>query len=140
MWSKNKKRLIELMSENIRGRVDFHCVSYRNQDGIGRCYITIDKNEVLNMCDIKSKVYQLPMNTVSNENISQIQFFDTLHHYFMNSIEESMKSDDVITNILVLLDRRLGKRSLLNMKNQMADAPEIIQSFYKLRCDAENIH
>ncbi len=140
MWSKNKKRLIELMSENLGGRVDIHCVSYRNQDGIGRCYITIDKNEVLNMCDIKSKVYQLPMNTVSNENISQIQFFDTLHHYFMNSIEESMKSDDVITKILVLLDRRLGKRSILNMKNQMADAPEIIQSFYKLRCDAENIH
>ncbi len=62
------------MCEDLKNRVDFQCVAYRNQDGIGRCFITVDKNEVLNMCDIKSKVYQLPINTNVNENISQIHF------------------------------------------------------------------
>lgn len=51
-----------------------------------------------------------------------------------------MNSDETITRILVLLDRRLGKRSLINMKNQMADEPKIVQLFYKLRCESEKIY
>jgi len=139
MWSKNKKRLKELMCDSLKNRVDFHCVAYRNQDGMGRCYITVDKKEVLNMCDIKSKVYQMPVNTIVSEHISQIQFFDMLHRYLNTSIEESMKSDEVITKILVLLDKRIGKRTLLNMNSEIAQDREIIQFFYHLRCKSEDM-
>jgi hypothetical protein len=139
MWSKNKKRLDQLMCDNLKNRVDFHCVAYRMQDGIGRCYITVDKKEFFNMCDIKSKVYQLPRDVILDGNFSQILFFDLLHKYFDSSIEESMKSNEVITKILVLLDRRVGKRTLLNMKSRISEEPEIIQFFYKLRCDSEEM-
>ena len=139
MWSKNRKRLDQLMCDSLKNRVEFHCVAYRMQDGIGRRYITVDKKEVFNMCDIKSKVYQLKKGVILDGNYSQILFFDLLHKYFDDSIEESLKSNEVITKILVLLDRRIGKRTLAKMKTTIADDPEVVQYFYKLRCDSEDV-
>jgi len=139
MWSKNKKRLNQLMCDSLKNRVDFHCVAYRMQDGIGRCYITVDKKEIFNMCDIKSKVYQLKEGVILDGNYSQILFFDLLHQYFDNSIEESLQSNEIITKILVLLDRRIGKRTLTKMKSTISDEPEIVQYFYKLRWDSEDV-
>lgn len=41
------------------------------QDGIGRCYITVDKKEVYNMCTLKRKYYS--QNQVE-DTFSQVEF------------------------------------------------------------------
>lgn len=53
MWSKTKKQLNELLCNSLKDRVDVFCSNYRMHDGIGRTYITVDGNEVYNMCTLK---------------------------------------------------------------------------------------
>lgn len=49
------------------------------------------------------------------------------------SIDESMESNDILLNVLALVDRRVGKKRLLNMTEQMKLKHPIVQFFYELR-------
>jgi len=46
----------------------------------------------------------------------------------------------MVIKILCMLDRRVGKRTLRKMKEFISEENTLVQNFYKLRCDAENIH
>lgn len=121
--------------DSLKGRVEFFCSNYRMHDGIGRAYITVDGNEVYNMCTLKRDYYRQPKEGV----YSQVEFLEATREYLNNPIEVLLKSDNVLIKILVLLDRRVGKRTLENMKNTMLSEEDIVQYFYKLRCDSEGI-
>jgi len=54
-------------------------------------------------------------------------------------IEKALKSDDMVIKILALIDRRIGKRTLHLLKESIQQELEIIQYFYHLRCEAEQI-
>ncbi|QVK18630.1 hypothetical protein KHQ81_02630 [Mycoplasmatota bacterium] len=84
------------------------------QDGIGRTYITLDGKEIFNMCTLKSDYYGNRKEGL----VSQVEFMEVLREYFDSSIEKSLKSNDLIINILLIFDRRIGKRTLLSMKEK----------------------
>lgn len=46
----------------------------------------------------------------------------------------------LLIKILCVLDRRVGKRILRKRKEFILEENTLVQDFYKLRCDAENIH
>lgn len=135
MWSKTKKRLEGYICNSLKDRVDFFCSNYRIHDGIGRTYITVDGKEVYNMCTLKRDYYREPKDGF----YSQVEFMEAVNEYLNSSIEELLKSDNVLIKILVLLDRRIGKRTLKNMNEVMAKEDNMVQYFYKLRCDAEGL-
>ena len=85
VWSKTKQNLESFLCPALVGRVEYRATAYRySPDKSGRCYITVDKKEVLNMSDlttmirwykteqeIKSDPYlQIP---VSNEDIEEVR-------------------------------------------------------------------
>jgi hypothetical protein len=70
---------------------------------------------------------------------AQYDFFDALEEYFSSSIEISLKSTDMLIKILCLIDRRVGKRTLIKMNETIKDENEIIKYFFKLRCNAKSI-
>lgn len=133
MWSKTKKQLESLICDSLKGRVEFFCSNYRMHDGIGRAYITVDGNEVYNMCTLKRDYYRKPKEGV----YSQVEFLEAAREYLNNPIEISLKSTNVIIRLLSLLDKRTGKRTLENMKTTISNEECIIQYFYRLRCEAE---
>lgn len=135
MWSKTKKRLESYICNSLKDRVDFFCSNYRIHDGIGRTYITVDGKEVYNMCTLKRDYYRESKDGF----YSQVEFMEAVNEYLNSSIEELLKSDNVLIKILVLLDRRIGKRTLKNMNEVMAKEDNMVQYFYKLRCDAEGL-
>ncbi|MCZ1265273.1 hypothetical protein [Paenibacillus tundrae] len=49
------------------------------------------------------------------------------------SIEESLESHDILLNILALIDRRVGKKRILNMSEQIKLKHPAVQYFYELR-------
>ncbi|OAB41594.1 hypothetical protein PMSD_00315 [Paenibacillus macquariensis subsp. defensor] len=53
--------------------------------------------------------------------------------YLSTSIEESLESNDILLNILALVDRRVGKKRILNMTEKMKLKHPIVQYFYELR-------
>lgn len=136
VWSKTKKQLDSFMCNSLKGRVEFFCSSYRMHDGIGRIYITIDGNEVYNMCTLKAGYYGDPKEGM----YSQIEFLEAVNEYFNSPISKLLISENVLIRILVLLDRRIGKVTLKNMRETIATEEEVIQFFYKLRCNSEGLN
>lgn len=136
MWSKTQKHLDGLICDSLKGRVQFHCSNYRMHDGIGRVYITVDKKEIYNMCTLKRNYYQKPVEGT----FSQVEFMQVVFDYFNSQIEESVLSSNPMTKILVILDRRVGKRTLEKMKESMKnESEEIVKFLYELRCESEGI-
>jgi hypothetical protein len=167
-WSKAKKHLVSFVCESLHSRVDFQVINYRKaHDQLGRAVITVDKKEVLNMCTITSEMAlnkreyeikrekQIPYTDWSQNQIiweeahdwvldegifAQYDFFDAVEEYFQQPIEESLKSNNMLIKIFALIDRRVGKRTLRKMKESISEEKTLVQDFYKLRCDAENIN
>ncbi|MCA4157886.1 SF0329 family protein [Priestia megaterium] len=168
-WSKAKKRLMSFVCESLYSRVDFQVINYRKaHDQLGRAVINVDKVEMLSMCTItaereeyyRERDIRIQLDDFSYDNIfnnrsiqeqaqeqlktegiyAQYDFFSALEEYFNSPIEVSLKSNDMLIKILCILDRRVGKRTLRKMKEFISEENTLVQDFYKLRCDAENIH
>lgn len=65
--------------------------------------------------------------------LSKSNFNVVANKFLSISIEESIESNDILLNILALVDRRVGKKRLLNMNDQMKLKHPIVQYFYELR-------
>ncbi|GIP45709.1 hypothetical protein J45TS6_41680 [Paenibacillus sp. J45TS6] len=53
--------------------------------------------------------------------------------YLSTSIDENLESNDILLNVLALIDRRVGKKRILNMSEKIKLKHPIVQYFYELR-------
>jgi hypothetical protein len=60
-------------------------------------------------------------------------FYNTANQFLSVSIDECFESNNILLNIFALIDRRVGKRRLLNMKESMKLKHPVVQYFYELR-------
>lgn len=65
--------------------------------------------------------------------LSKSDFNAAANKFLSISIEESLECNDILLNILALIDRRVGKKRLLSMKERMRLKHPIVQYFYELR-------
>lgn len=168
-WSKLRKMLENIICESLRERVKFTVTNYgKAHDQLGRAFISVDKNEVFNMCTLTSNNalfekeeellndLQLKYDVFNEETNCSIQdkaheiimtegvfaqydFFEAVEQYLNSSIEVSLQSNHIIIMILSLIDRRVGKRTLIRIKESIQQEHKIVQFFYTLRCEAERI-
>lgn len=66
-------------------------------------------------------------------------FYDAFTEFDNQSIEESLKSENLIVKIFAILDRRVGKRRLALIKKTIGNEPEVFQEFFMIRAKAERI-
>ncbi|MHC0039326.1 SF0329 family protein [Pseudoneobacillus sp. C159] len=69
----------------------------------------------------------------AQSSLSKSNFIVVANKFLSTSIEESIESDDILLNILALVDRRVGKKRILNMTEKMKLKHPIVQYFYELR-------
>lgn len=161
-WSKTKKQLEHLLAPSLKGRVQYHVINYRKaHDRLGRAVITVDKKEIINMCTYRSdnKLYEKEWalkdichfkedshtfekahEIIKAEGIfAQYDFFDAVEEYMNMPIQKALQSGNRVIAILTLLDRRIGKRTLQAMSSFIGNELQVIQSVYKLRCEAEGM-
>ncbi|WP_422659823.1 SF0329 family protein [Paenibacillus sp. EC2-1] len=65
--------------------------------------------------------------------LSKSNFIVVANKFLSTSIDESIESDDILLNILALVDRRVGKKRILNMSEKMKLKHPAVQYFYELR-------
>lgn len=65
--------------------------------------------------------------------LSKSNFVVVANKFLSASIEESLESKDILLNIFALVDRRVGKKRLLNMAEEMKAKHPAVQYFYELR-------
>lgn len=66
-------------------------------------------------------------------------FYNAFAEFDQQSIEMSLKSENLIVRIFAVLDRRVGKRRLALMKETIADEPDTFWKFYAIRMKAEGL-
>ncbi|MGD8191853.1 SF0329 family protein [Brevibacillus ginsengisoli] len=69
----------------------------------------------------------------AQSSLSKSNFIVVANKFLSSPIEESMESNDILLNILALVDRRVGKKRILNMTEKMKLKHPIVQYFYELR-------
>lgn len=65
--------------------------------------------------------------------LSKSNFMAAANKFLSSSIEESIESKDMLLNILALMDRRVGKKRILNMSEIIKLKHPAVQYFFELR-------
>ncbi|MDN8591774.1 hypothetical protein Q0V21_23715 [Paenibacillus sp. 11B] len=65
--------------------------------------------------------------------LSKSNFTVVATTFLSTSIEDNLESNDILFNILALVDRRLGKKRILNMSESIKMKHPAVQYFYELR-------
>lgn len=159
-WSGIRKKLeSEYLAESLRGHIQYYATSYNKcPDHEGRAAIRYDGKEIIKGCfwnnwmkaDLfpKDEKYAKRMSTemaymddtaLKLGVFDQRCFYEAFAEFDNQSIEESLKSDNLIVRIFAVLDRRIGRRRLILMKETIADEPEIFREFYAIRAKAEGL-
>lgn len=159
-WSGIRKKLeTEYLAQSLRGHIQYYVTSYsRSPDHHGRAAIRYDGQEIIRGCywNYWVKADLFPRDEKFNKRMStemaylddtalklgifdEYSFYEAFNEFDNQSIEESLKSDDLIVRIFAVLDRRIGKRRLDLMKDTIEDEPEKFREFYAIRAKAEGL-
>ena len=165
VWSKLKKNIERNFSDVLKGRVSLYTTTYGSnydvQDLYNRGWITVDSVEVVNFSTPESFfLYRRDFNATTPTkfpgNTAAKQFMDRIPERltekgefskydltfccfaFLNmSVNEALEHESPIIRLLVVLDKRIGKRRL-----RMLDEKELnplVRYFLNLRLQAENL-
>ncbi|MFB9330875.1 hypothetical protein ACFFSY_33455 [Paenibacillus aurantiacus] len=65
--------------------------------------------------------------------LSKSNFMAVATQFLSRPIEESLESKDILLNILALVDRRVGRKRMVNMSEKIKLKHPVVQYFYELR-------
>ncbi|WP_314971435.1 hypothetical protein [Peptostreptococcus stomatis] len=159
-WSGIRKKLeSEYLAKSLQGHIQYYATTYsRSHDHEGRAAIRYDGKEIIKGCYWynwtkagqfpKDEKYERRMreeNAFTDDTALKLGVFDQRSFYAafqefdQQSIEKSLKSENLIVRIFAVLDRRVGKRRLLMMKDTIEQEPNTFKEFYAIRARAEGI-
>ena len=77
-------------------------------------------------------------NSVSSRDVYvEYEFCEALEVYRNQDIKSSLQSNNPIVRMFAILDRRVGKRTLIKIKDEVNAQPDWLKEFYLLRLNAE---
>ena len=159
-WSSIRRKLEnEYLALSLRGRIQYFVTRYKfSHDQEGRAAILLDGEEVLRgnyynkffksdlfprdekyLSRIRNEYSYIDEVALELDCFDQRSFYLSFKEFDNQSIEDSLKSDNLLVRIFAILDRRIGKRRLVKMRNEIENEPEIFQFFYNARVEAEQI-
>lgn len=66
-------------------------------------------------------------------------FIRAVTTYLKTDIATALHSDNYLLRVFAYIDRRVGKRTLIKIKDEVEVLPEWVKQFYRIRCEAESI-
>ncbi len=155
-WSAMRNYLEkEMLCDALKGRVRYSLTTYPNMDDCGHFEIFIDGYSVktFSMDYAASKLYKNGQTAEfwkgfwndKNKPIEERTEFDdedfaeALREYRSISIIGAIHSQNPIIRMFAVLDRRVGKRTLLSLKESLEVQPAWLRHFYELRMESENL-
>ena len=146
-WSGIRNKLEnEYLAESLRGHIQYFATTYRESpDQEGRASIRYDGKEILSGAyfhkehPIDWDVDVVDESALKTGAFDQRTFYAAFREFDNQSIEKSLKSENLMIRIFAILDKRVGKRRLISMKDGISEEPEIFRQFYTIRSKAEGI-
>lgn len=159
-WSGMRRYLEnEMLADSLCGRVRYNCTTYVGMDGSSVFELFIDNKlfkrfsyETVNSHFIKMGYTEKPSKMDIRDywdgywelfdeypinqrtEYTDEEFCHSLEEYRNTDITESVYSDDPIVKMFALLDRRVGKRTLKDIEDNMKKEPKWLWDIYVLRC------
>jgi hypothetical protein len=163
-WSGMRKYLEQTMiSDAWKGRVRYNCSTAPGMDDCRFFEVYIDgvcfkrfSLETVNSYFIDRKFVEKPsqMGTMdywkdfwqlmdqypmeARTEYTDVEFCCALDEYRNGDIQESIHSHNPIVRMFALFDKRVGKRTILKLKEDMQKEPDWLQKLYHLRDYAAN--
>lgn len=156
-WSAVRKALEQdLLCEALRGRVRYRCTKYPNTDNQGIFEIFVDGKLVKNfsmesvgrearaLYEGKGRAdfwtnMRCHMEDSDRAEFDDQEFAEALRIYRQSEIQAAVRHENPIVRMFAVLDRRLGKRSLERLREEIENQPDWLRAFYRLRLEAEGI-
>ena len=159
-WSGIRYKLEkEYLAESLQGHIQYFATSYsKSPDHEGRAAILYDGKEIVSGCYWNNwmKAEQFPKDETYECRIKlemaymddtalqlgvfdQRSFYQAFAEFDNQSIDDSLKSSNLIVRIFALLDRRVGKRRLKAMQENISNEPITFQKFYSIRMKEEGL-
>ena len=89
---------------------------------------------------INARIEELVKHRAINDGIFDIYYVtDAIRIYTQSAIGASLRHENPLVRLLAVLDRRVGRRTLLRLAGDVERQPDWLRFFYRLRLDAEGI-
>lgn len=91
------------------------------------------------------KAYRVANTTVTKEKwmpnctLCEADFINSITIYLKTDIATSLNSDNYLLRVFAYMDRRVGKRTLIKIKDDVEKLPDWVKQFYQIRCEADGI-
>ena len=157
-WSNLKKQMNALLCDALKGQISYFYTSYHEvHNAYGRATINYRKKEIVafswaQMYEQESEVSELwrEGKKVSYEQLEKERwmpecilcegdFIGSVTVYLKTDVLSALHSDNYILRVFAYMDRRVGKRTLIKIKDDVEVLPEWVKQFYRIRCEAEGL-
>ena len=157
-WSNLKKQMNDLLCDSLKDKISYFYTSYHEvHNAYGRATINFCKKEMAAFSWVEmytqeqeaSRLYH-EGKTVSYEEMEKgkwipecilcdADFINSITIYLKTAVTAALHSPNYLLRVFAYLDRRVGKRTLVKIKDEVEPLPEWVKQFYQIRCDAEGI-
>jgi hypothetical protein len=155
-WTGLNKQLRENLSDELTGRITYFLTRYHDvHNSYGRAAIRLDGKELVCFSWIEtyhqefdiSALYKKPERSYekiiarmkpkwdADCTYCEMDFLDAALQFRNMAVQTALKSENYIIKILAIMDRRVGKRTLLRIadEKEYEKYPAWVRQFYKLR-------
>ena len=159
-WSGIRHKLeTEYLAISLRGHIQYFVTTYsKSPDHEGRAAIRYNGKEIIkgNYWNQYVKAHLFPKDDTYERRMhegfpfidntalrlgvfDQRCFYQAFNKFENQNIDKSLVSDNLIVRIFAVLDRRVGKRRLIAMRNLMEEQDPVFQEFYAIRMFHEGL-
>jgi hypothetical protein len=155
-WSRLRSQLRELVAPSVRRRIDFHLTHYRKLgDMTHEFLITVDKKKVFSTSYSKVNIetyvvtrttglvaygdgrepWEVEKLLTQREVHPPADITSSIRTYLDLPPQVSLHSSDPVLRALAMIDRRLGERTLKQIKVN-EEEHSLVKALYKLRMES----
>lgn len=157
-WSSLKKQMNDLLCDSLKDQISYFYTSYHDvHNAYGRATINYMKKELVVFSWVEMYEQEHEVSRILREgkmvSYEELQkgkwipegilcdkdFIQSLTIYLKTDVTTSLHSDNYLLRIFAYMDRRVGKRTLIRIKDEVDKLPEWVKQFYQIRCEAEGI-
>jgi len=157
-WSKLKKQMHDLLCDSLKNKISYFYTSYHEvHDVYGRATINYCKKEIVaflwvqayeqerDVTDLVSKGKDFSYEKLEKEKwmpeckLCEGDFTSSLTAYLNTDVASAIESENYILRVLAYMDRRIGKRTLIKIRDDVEALPAWVKQFYYIRCEAEGL-
>ncbi len=157
-WSNLKKQMNDLLCDSLKDKISYFYTSYHEvHNAYGRATINYNKQEKAAFSWVEMYAQEEEVSQLYEEGKSvsygdlekgkwmaecklcEADFIHSITVYLKTDIAASLHSDNYLLRIFAFMDRRVGKRTLAKIKDDVDKLPYWVKQFYQIRCEAEGL-